>query len=128
MKWIRLLTDVGMNDVALVGGKNASLGEMLQALSQLGVRVPEGFAVTAEAYRYFVDSNDLDKNIRKELDGLDTHNLSDLKERSDRIRESILSAQWPDDLEQEIRQAYENLCKTDNVEHLNVAVRSSATA
>ena len=62
MKWIRWLTQVGMNDVALVGGKNASLGEMLQSLSGLGVRVPDGFAVTAEAYQYFISSNNLRLN------------------------------------------------------------------
>jgi len=128
MKWVRLLTEVGMNDVALVGGKNASLGEMLQSLTSLGVRVPEGFAVTAEAYRYFVETNELDDKIRADLDGLDTHNLEDLKDRSDRIRENILSATWPEDLEREIREAYEALCEKDGVELMNVAVRSSATA
>jgi len=128
MKWIRWLTQVGMNDVALVGGKNASLGEMLQSLSELGVRVPDGFAVTAEAYQYFISRNNLHDSIRDLLTNIDVHNLVDLKERSDRIRELILRANWPEDLEYEIITAYSELCNKDGAERINVAVRSSATA
>ena len=70
MQWIRTFSEIGINDVPLVGGKNASLGEMLSTLGKLGVKVPDGFAVTAEAYWYHLRENALEEAVRQEMEGL----------------------------------------------------------
>ncbi len=114
-------------DVPLVGGKNASLGEMYIKLTEKGIKVPYGFAVTAEAYKYFIKENSLDNKIREILTGLDTHNVEDLQKRGRRIRNLILRAKMPKDLEEEIKKAYAKL-EEKYGKHADVAVRSSATA
>ncbi|QJA05505.1 phosphoenolpyruvate synthase [Thermosulfurimonas marina] len=119
--------EIGIKDVPLVGGKNASLGEMYRNLTPKGVRVPEGFAVTAEAYRYFIRENHLDDKIRKALEGLDTHNVKDLQQRGRRVRELILKAKMPARLAEEIEKAYRKL-EEKYGPNVDVAVRSSATA
>ena len=119
--------DVGIKDVARVGWKNASLGEMIRELSPKGVRVPGGFIVTADAYRYFLRKTGLREDIAEILKDLDTKNLSDLARRGALIRKEIKSAKFPDDLEAEIRERYESLEKKYG-RHADVAVRSSATA
>lgn len=125
--YIRWFNEIGINDVPLVGGKNASLGEMVRELSAKGVKVPNGFAVTAEAYRYFLLEAKLDQKIAETLRGLDTHNIGDLRRRGLQIRQAILSATLPADLEEEIIAAYDDL--SEGAPHpLDVAVRSSATA
>lgn len=128
MRWIRWLTEVGMDDVGLVGGKNASLGEMLGQLASLGVAVPGGYAVTAQAYDHFIEQAGLGEFIRSTLDGLDHSDVVDLTNRADRIRDKILGAAWPRELARQITEAYGKLSSENGVDQLNVAVRSSATA
>ncbi len=124
---IRWFEQIGMGDVALVGGKNASLGEMYRELTPKGIKVPHGFAVTAEAYRYFLHQAGLDQEIRRLLAGLDTRDLANLQQRGRRVRESILAASLPQDLERAIVEAYVLLGQA-SPEPVDVAVRSSATA
>lgn len=130
-RYIRWFNEIGIGDVPLVGGKNASLGEMVRELSAKGVRVPNGFAVTAEAYRHFLHEAKLDQRIAEILRGLDTQNIGDLRRRGLQIRQAILSATLPADLEEEIVVAYDGLAADVGAQHvvpLDVAVRSSATA
>jgi len=121
---------LGIEDVPLVGGKNASLGEMFSNLSSRGVSVPNGFAITATAYHYIVEKAGIRDQIRQILVGLDTRNVVDLHDKAHRIRELIKGAELPSDLKQQIGEAYRNLCGTYNPEKkdIDVAVRSSATA
>ncbi|HDP73907.1 MAG TPA: phosphoenolpyruvate synthase [Candidatus Woesearchaeota archaeon] len=117
----------GIEDVPLVGGKNASLGEMYRFLTPIGVNIPNGFAVTAEAYRYFIEKNNLIDRIREALDGLNTSDVNDLVVRGEKVRHLILDAEIPEELKAPIVEAYQNLCKQYG-ENTDVAVRSSATA
>jgi pyruvate,water dikinase len=126
-RFIRWFRELGIEDVALVGGKNASLGEMYRELTPRGIRVPNGFAITAEAYRYFLHHTGLDQEIRAILEGLDTNDLANLAERGRKLREAILSRPLPEDLKKEICQAYAELCREYGPE-CDTAVRSSATA
>ncbi len=119
--------EITYKDVPLVGGKNASLGEMYSKLTEKGVKVPYGFAVTAEAYKYFIRENRLDDKIKKFLIGLDTRDVTDLQKRGRKIRNLILRAKMPNDLAEEIRKAYERL-EEMYFKNVDVAVRSSATA
>lgn len=121
------LTSVGLGDVALVGGKNASLGELLRDLKSTGIRVPDGFAVTVPAYREFIEANGLDTVIETSLRDLDVSDVRKLSEVARDLRKRILEARLPEDLELEIARAYEKLCKTTGC-LAGVAVRSSATA
>jgi pyruvate,water dikinase len=126
-RFIRWFAELGIADVPRVGGKNASLGEMYRELTPQGIRVPNGFAITAEAYRHFLRVDGLGERLRTILDGLDTKDLADLAERGRRLREAILGTPLPVDLRQEIVQAYAALCEEYNPE-IDTAVRSSATA
>ena len=129
MRWVKWFAEVGADDVALVGGKNASLGEMMRALGGLGVRVPDGFAVTAEAYRYFLEKNGLDAKIRELIEGWKrTREVDALLAASRKIRSLITGGAFPEDLAAEIRGAYRELSKKSGVDEVDVAVRSSATA
>ncbi|PZV84533.1 phosphoenolpyruvate synthase [Algoriphagus aquaeductus] len=116
-----------IQDVGKVGGKNASLGEMYQQLNPLGIHIPNGFAVTAEAYRLFLFENGLEDFILDCLRELDRAHFSNLREVSQTIKERILLGKIPESLELEIRSAYRSLCLEAGRE-LDVAVRSSATA
>jgi pyruvate,water dikinase len=131
-RYTRWFNEIGIGDVSLVGGKNASLGEMVRELSAKGVKVPNGFAVTAEAYRYFLREAKLDQKIAEILRGLDTHNIGDLRRCGLQVRQAILSATLPADLEEEIVAAYDHLAADVGAQHVvplpDVAVRSSATA
>ncbi|MCD4704537.1 phosphoenolpyruvate synthase, partial [bacterium] len=122
--------ELGIKDVPLVGGKNASLGEMYQNLKKKGVPVPNGFAVTAYAYREFLKDNNIGREIRKALKGLDTNKIADLKKRGKKVREIILNAKFSEQLKQDILEAYQKLAKKyqQTIYNLDVAVRSSATA
>jgi pyruvate, water dikinase len=128
MRFVRWFSEVGLADVDLVGGKNASLGEMIRELAPLGIRVPDGFAVTAEAYREFLRAAELARPIRDLLSGLRREDVSDLVERSARIRKLILSSDLPDEIADEAVQAYAGLSARYQVAAADVAVRSSATA
>lgn len=145
-RYILWFQETGINDVELVGGKNASLGEMYQNLRKKGIRIPNGFSITSEAYRYFLRQNDLNGEIKEILKGLNTGNMRNLAERGYRVRQTILSAEFPIDLRNAIIEAYSKLSreyssrkifaiswnKKDHTSHfaggVDVAVRSSATA
>ena len=127
MQYIRRFSELGINDVPLVGGKNASLGEMYSALTEKGVNVPNGFATTAEGYWRFIEHNHLVERINQALEGLDTSDVEALARTGISIRNMINHGEMPPDLEEEIRQAYAELCKEYGA-NTDVAVRSSATA
>jgi pyruvate, water dikinase len=127
LQYIRWFSEIGIEDVSLVGGKNASLGEMYRELGDFGVKVPNGFAVTAEGYRHFLRSAELDRAIPELIAGLDAGNVENLRLRGRRVRDAILAAPFPTDLEDEIVAAYDRLAGDQN-HPLDVAVRSSATA
>ncbi|RMH14802.1 MAG: phosphoenolpyruvate synthase [Gammaproteobacteria bacterium] len=125
--YIRWFEELGIEDVPLVGGKNASLGEMYRELSPLGVKVPNGFAITAEAYRDTLGEADAWKVLKSSLEGLDAENVKDLASRGSKARAIIYAAPFPDTLQRQILDAYSRL-KSEYGEDLSVAVRSSATA
>jgi pyruvate,water dikinase len=102
--------DVGIHDIPLVGGKNASLGEMIRQLGPQGVRVPGGFATTAHAYRYFVQSAGIEEKLRQLFADLNIEDIVNLKQRGQRARSLILSTPFPPELEQAIANAYYTLC------------------
>jgi pyruvate,water dikinase len=116
---------LGMNDVGRVGGKNASLGEMISNLSSAGISVPDGFATTADAFREFIQYQGLDKQIYSILDRLDADDVTELRNAGKTIRDMVVNHPLPESLEHGIRQAYQDL--TGNTRS-DVAVRSSATA
>lgn len=119
--------DIGMGDVAQVGGKNASLGELIRALEPKGVRIPHGFAVTAAAYYHYLTETGLDAFIEETLKGLDTKNLKELARCGRLVREKMRAAPMPADLEKAIAEAYTQMEKRYG-KNTDVAVRSSATA
>ncbi len=122
---IKEFSEISMNDVPIVGGKNASSGEMFNHLSSKGIRVPEGFATTAFAFWEFIDNNNLREPLLRLLARLDKENFSNLKEIGRQARESILLAKMPIDISNAVTDAYRKLCDGNLSE---VAVRSSATA
>jgi len=127
MDWIRWFDDVGMSDVASVGGKNASLGEMRRALTPLGILTPDGFATTADAYRTFMRDADLEGVVRSALDGVDINDIGALQAAGSRVRSAILAAPLPSSLVQALSEGYRRLEDQYGTD-CDVAVRSSATA
>jgi len=125
--WVRWFEDVGIDDVTSVGGKNASLGEMVRELAPQGVKVPGGFATTADAYRRFLSAAGLDRRIREILADLDTSDIANLRQRGAKVRQAILGAEFPQELETAIVEAYARLSQQAGTT-VDVAVRSSATA
>jgi pyruvate,water dikinase len=125
--FIKWFADITIEDVPLVGGKNASLGEMVRELAGKGVKVPNGFAITADAYRHFIREAGIDERIRATLSDLDTHDMANLSERGQAVRQAILNATLPADLQTVIGDAYRQL-QGGSAVPLDVAVRSSATA
>ncbi len=119
--------EIGIEDVPKVGGKNASIGEMYQKLIPLGIRIPDGFAVTSAGFRLFISENELKQSIQDQLDKLDKKEFSNLKEVSDAIKSSIKNGEIPEKLAKEIIQSYNSLGGEDR-QNIDVAVRSSATA
>ncbi|KKC99717.1 phosphoenolpyruvate synthase [Photobacterium halotolerans] len=117
---------LSMNDVDKVGGKNASLGEMVANLANAGVKVPNGYATTSYAFNQFLEANHLNDRIYDLLDTLDVDDVNALKQAGDTIRKWVYEAPLPAELEQDIRQCYKELGEGDDM--LSVAVRSSATA
>ncbi len=120
--------EVGIRDVPLVGGKNASLGEMYRSLTKKGVRIPDGFATTSFAYFKFIEEAGIKKEVRQILKGLNVRNYGQLAEAGSRIRRLILKSEFPEKLREEILLHYAMLSKKYGVKHADVAVRSSATA
>ena len=127
-RYLVWLDEVSIEDIPLVGGKNASLGEMIKNLSQLGINIPYGFVVTSEAYYEFVRYNQLEEEIKSILKGLDTSNVEDLARRGHQIRELIRGGEFPKEVEDLIKEYYSKLSERYGSFAVDVAVRSSATA
>ena len=125
MKFIKWFDELTKNDIPLVGGKCANLGEMT---TKTGVPVPPGFAITAEAYRFHLKENKLEGRIKDALRGLNTHDVRNLAERGKKVRELVAGAELPKQLEEEIVKSYEAMSKKLKMKNPYVAVRSSATA
>ena len=126
-EFVKWFEDLTIGDVPSVGGKNASLGEMIRNLGQKGVRVPSGFAITAYAYKYMIEKAGIDIKIKEILKGLNTHDVTDLGVRGQKIRDLIKNTPIPLELEEEIRRHYREM-EFRYGENVDVAVRSSATA
>ena len=126
-KYIRWFGEIGIEDVPLVGGKNASIGEMYRELTGQGIKIPNGFATTADAYWHVLESGDILDQLKDAIAGVNKADVADLTRRAKRARNLILGAGIPDDLWEEIRNAYDELCEEYGSE-TDVAVRSSATA
>ena len=126
-KYIRWFEETTIDDVPIVGGKNASLGEMYRELTSKGVKIPNGFSVTAEAYWYVLKAGGILEKLKSTMEGLDTSDVSELSKRGKAARDLILGAGIPDELWEEIKTAYDRLCEQYG-ENTDVAVRSSATA
>jgi len=127
MRFVKWFREIGIEDVPLVGGKNASLGEMYNFLTKKGLNIPNGFAITSEGYDYFVEKTGIKEQIKKLLEGLDVSDVEKLSEVGYKIRSLFLEADFPKELREEIEKAYEDLEK-EYFHGVDVAVRSSATA
>ncbi len=126
-EFILWFDDISIEDVPLVGGKNASLGEMYQKLTPKGVSVPHGFAITAYAYQHLLKTSGVEEAIKDALAGLDTHDMKNLQDRGEKVRNIIRTAEFPDDLRQAIIESYKKM-EAEYGTNVDVAVRSSATA
>ncbi|MBP1910161.1 phosphoenolpyruvate synthase [Methanolobus bombayensis] len=126
-KYVSWFEEISIDDVPSVGGKNASLGEMYRELTKKDIKIPNGFAITADAYWHVLESAGILDELKKTLEGLDTDDVTDLAKRGKKARNLILDADIPDDLWNEIKSAYDKLCEQYG-EDTDVAVRSSATA
>ncbi|MBE0431042.1 MAG: phosphoenolpyruvate synthase [Dehalococcoidia bacterium] len=126
MQFVKWFEEIGVKELALVGGKNASLGEMIRSLGEKGISVPSGFAITAEAYKHVIEKAGIRQRIEESLTGLDTTDMRNLAQRGEQIRNLIKTAPFPPDLEEEIRAAYREMEKKYGG-NVDVAVRSSAT-
>jgi len=125
--FIKWFEELKIEDVPSVGGKNASLGEMIRNLGEKGVSVPSGFAVTAYAYKYTIEKAGIDVKIKEILSDLDTHDVNNLAERGQKIRDLIKNIPMSQELEKDIRKYYREM-ENRYSENVDVAVRSSATA
>ncbi|MSP09691.1 MAG: phosphoenolpyruvate synthase [Flavobacteriaceae bacterium] len=128
MKYIINLNEVSLKDINLVGGKNASLGEMIQNIESMGIKVPNGFAVTTNAYRDFIDFNGLQEQVVNLVSGLDDGNLPELRRVGAEVRQLIRNGIFPPKIKEEIRERYQQLSESYGQNMIDVAVRSSATA
>ncbi len=129
MKYIKFFEDINIHDINLVGGKNSSIGEMIKNLSSFGILVPDGFAITSEAYWYYLEYNNLLEKMRNIMSKLETpSDVKTLQSVGEQVRELILKGDFPEELSSEIVKAYHELSKRYKQENCDVAVRSSATA
>ena len=128
LKYILRFNEVGSKDLPLVGGKNASLGEMIRGLSEKGVNVPDGFALTTNAYWYFLKANGVDHQLKEVFKNFNPKTISGLQKTGRICREMIMGAQFPKDLKREIIIAYKDLSKKYREKNTDVAVRSSGVA
>src|SRR5436190_18888105 len=129
MKYIKWFNEITMNDLLLVGGKNASLGEMISQLSNKGIRIPHGFAITAQAYWYYIKHNHLIDKMKEAMsDVTDVISVKELERVGQYIRTLIEHGSVPNDLAEEICQAYKDLSVSYHIKECDIAVRSSATA
>ncbi|MFA6588157.1 MAG: phosphoenolpyruvate synthase [Patescibacteria group bacterium] len=127
-RFILWFDEITIKDVPLVGGKTASLGEMYRELTKKGVKIPNGFAITAYTYQYLLKYSGIKNEIKDILKDLNVNNLTNLYERGRRVRETILHAEFPPELKKEILEAYQKLSKNYQIRNVDTAVRSSATA
>jgi len=127
-KYILWFKEINIKDVPIVGGKNASLGEMYRNLSKKGVNIPNGFAISAQAYFYFLEKGKIKKTIQDILSEFNPKSIKSLQKTGKKIRKLILDTPLPQDLEKDIIKNYQKLCKIYKQDDLDVAVRSSATA
>ena len=127
MKYIKTYSDISIKDVASVGAKNAALGEMKSGLSRAGLKIPDGFATTADAYRYFLEANNLAPRIREALGNIDPRNISELAHAGANIRNFVRHATLPKEVAAEISVAYREFC-SQHAANAIVAVRGSPTA
>ena len=127
-RFIQHLNEIGIQDLPKVGGKNASLGEMIQNLTEQKIRVPNGFAVTVDAFDAFIEENNLKEKINASLDGLDSSNIIQLRKTGSQIRKLISNGKFPVSVEKSILESYYRLSEDYNQEATDIAVRSSATA
>ena len=127
-KNILWFNEIGSRDVALVGGKNASLGEMRRHLAKKGINIPDGFALTASAYWYYLRKNGIDKKLKKIFKKFNPKSLTSLRKTGEAARKLILQGTMPEDLEKEVVANYRKLSKKYGTKEVSVAVRSSATA
>ena len=125
--YIQWFEEIGIDDIPIVGGKNASLGEMIRELVPRGIKVPNGFAITAEAYWYLLRASETEQRIKQILSDLDTRDATNLRQRGSAVRHAIMAASLPQDLQHSIVGAYRELSKGADGP-VDVAVRSSATA
>mgnify|MGYP003336144286 CR=1 FL=1 len=128
MNYIIDLNGVSLKDIELVGGKNASLGEMIQNLKTLNIRVPNGFAITVDAYYDFIKYNNLDNKIKDLVSSINEDDLITLRRTGLEVRNLIRNGVFPDDLKIQIKEKYQELSSNYGQEMTDVAVRSSATA
>ena len=129
MMWERFViwfNEIGIEDIPIVGGKNASLGEMISNIPD--VNIPNGFAITTEAYKYLLKKSNIKEKIINILSDLDTNDMDNLKDRGHEVRELIRNSKFPKELEDDILKNYKKLCESYNKNNVAVAVRSSATA
>ena len=126
-QYIRWFEELSIDDVSIAGGKNASLGEMYRELTPKGIKVPNGFAITADAYREVLTQNNAWDALKASLEGLDPSDTADLAHRGAKARDIVYGAALPGDMQQEILTAYQEL-QDEYGEDMSVAVRSSATA
>lgn len=127
-KYIKFFSEVDLGDISQVGGKNASLGEMYQNLAPKGINLPNGFATTSDSYYQFIKEAGIKDRIQRVLDGLEIHDMRDLKRRGAKIRAIIMKATLPKELQAEIIEGYRELSQQCGKKNVTVAVRSSATA
>ncbi|MCK4520590.1 phosphoenolpyruvate synthase [Candidatus Parcubacteria bacterium] len=127
-KYILWYKDISKDDVALVGGKNASLGEMFSQLTKKGINIPDGFVLTSKAYWYFLKANKIDKKIKEIFQKFNPKSIKSLQETGKMARQFISKAEFPQDLKKEILENYKKLSQKYGEENTDVAVRSSATA
>ena len=126
-KYVLWFDEINADDVALVGGKNASLGEMYQNLSSKGIKVPDGFAITAYAYKKFLEKSGVSEELKRILHEIDSRDIKNLIKKGEKLRELILNTPLPEEIELEIRKAYGKMEEIYG-KNVDVAVRSSATA
>ena len=127
-KRILWFDEINIKDIPLVGGKNASLGEMYNNLTEKGISVPNGFAVTSFSYWEFLEKSGLKKKIKEAVKNLDINDIKNLSQVGAKVRHLILEAKFPAELSKEIEESYNKLSKLQNLQNVSVAVRSSATA
>jgi pyruvate,water dikinase len=127
-KYIKKFREISKADIALVGGKNASLGEMISQLTPNGVNIPDGFALTTDAYWYFLKENKIEEKLKEIFKNFNPNSIKSLQDTGKRARNVILEVEIPEDLKKEIITAYQNLSKKYKEQNSDVAVRSSGVA